>query len=203
MRERVAARPPDRRGGHARRRRRAPAAAPSPRPSPARGRPTRRTARRTGRRPRQAVDHRARDPPIRQDSTSACASPPSERSCALVSSPSAAAATRSSAEALLGGEVDRGRAPAEVPVHDVRPLGAAELLAGLAEQVDDVAVAGEARPHAARDVVDHAEHADHRRGEDRPVAGLVVEAHVAAGDRDAELARSRRRARARPRGTAT
>ena len=45
----------------------------------------------------------------------------------------------------------------------------------------------EAGRRTARDVVDHAEHRDHRRRQDRGLAGLVVEADVAAGDRDAEL----------------
>ena len=89
-------------------------------------------------------------------------------------------------EALLGGQVDRGRPPTQVPVRDVRPLAAAELLAGLPQQDDHVAVAVEPRPHPPRDVLDHAEHAHHRRRQDRAVAGLVVEADVAAGDGDAQ-----------------
>ena len=98
-------------------------------------------------------------PPIRHDSTNACARPPSERSCALVSSPSAGRGGEQPREALLGGQVDRGRPPTQVPVRDVRPLAAAELLAGLPEQDDHVAVAVEPRPHPPRDVLDHAEHA--------------------------------------------
>ena len=53
------------------------------------------------------------------------------------------------------------------------------------------------------DVVDHPEYADHRRRQDRGVAGLVVERHVAAGDRHPQLAGSRRPARGSPRRTAT
>ena len=41
---------------------------------------------------------------------------------------------------LLGGQVDPRRPPAEVAVHDVRPLRAGQLVAGLAEQEDLVAV---------------------------------------------------------------
>ena len=50
-----------------------------------------------------------------------------------------------------------------------------------------------ARPRRSRrtaydgDVLHHAEHGDHRGGQDRRLAGLVVEADVPAGDRDAEL----------------
>jgi len=72
-------------------------------------------------------------------------------------------------------------------VHHARPLGAGELLTGRAEQEDLLAACLEAGRRALRDVVDHAEHGDDRRRQDRGLAGLVVEAHVAAGDRDAEL----------------
>lgn len=41
-------------------------------------------------------------------------------------------------ERLLGGEVDDGRLPAEVPVQRVRPLATVELVAGLAEEQDDL-----------------------------------------------------------------
>ena len=65
-------------------------------------------------------------------STSAWASPPSERSCAEVTRPTAS--TQQLGEHLLGREVDLRRQPAEVAVDDVRPLRAGQLLAGLAEQ---------------------------------------------------------------------
>ena len=69
---------------------------------------------------------------------------------------------------------------------DVRPLRPGELLAGLAEVQHQLAGPGEARGRALGDVVDDAEHRDHRGGQDRGLAGLVVEADVAAGHRDAE-----------------
>ena len=86
----------------------------------------------------------------------------------------------------LGGEVGLRRKAAEVTVHDVRPLRAAELVAGLAEQQQDLAVAGRHR-RAPGDVVDDPEHADDRCRVDGRVGGLVVEADVAAGDGHAHL----------------
>ena len=91
------------------------------------------------------------------------------------------------AQRALGSEVDLRREAAEVVVLDVGPLRAGELLAGLPEQQHPVAGGREARGGARGDVLDHAEHRDDRRRQDRGLAGLVVEADVAAGDRDAEL----------------
>ena len=87
----------------------------------------------------------------------------------------------------LGSEVDLRRQTAEVAVHDVRPLRAGELVAGLAEQEDLLALGDEAGRDALGDVLDDPEHGDDRRGQDGRLAGLVVEADVAAGHRDAEL----------------
>ena len=106
-------------------------------------------------------------------------------------------------ELLLGGQVDPRRQAAEVAVHDVGPLRAGELLAGRAEQVDLLALRDEAGRRTPGDVVDHAEHRHHRGRQDRRLAGLVVEADVAAGDQDAERLGSRRRAHGWPRRTAT
>ena len=72
-------------------------------------------------------------------------------------------------------------------VHDAGPGGAVELERCGAEQVHVVARVLPPRRHPARDVVDRAEHRDHRRRVDRHVAGLVVEADVAARHRDAEF----------------
>ena len=102
-------------------------------------------------------------------------------------SPSCAAAASSAPERLLALEVDGGRHPAQVAVHDAGPGRAVELEGCGAEQVDVVALVLPARRHAARHVVDGAEHGDHRGRVDRHVAGLVVEADVAAGHRDPEL----------------
>ena len=91
-------------------------------------------------------------------------------------------------ERLLGGEVDRRREAAEVAVHDARPGGAAEL--GRGSPSSSTVSPSARQPAGTRraDVVVHAQHADHRRRVDRDVAGLVVEADVAAGDRQAQLA---------------
>ena len=127
--------------------------------------------------------------PWRSDASArAMARPPSDRSCAASTRPSREALTRISAELPLPVEVDRRRQAAEVLVLDVGPLRAAELVGGGAEQVDHLAGRLPARGRAAGDVVHDAEHADDGRRVDRDVAGLVVERHVAAGDRDAELA---------------
>ncbi len=80
----------------------------------------------------------------------------------------------------------RGHA-AEVAVDDIGPRRAVELLGGGAEQVDRLAGVLPARRGGTGDVVEHAEHADHRGRVDGDAAGLVVQRHVAAGDGDAEL----------------
>ena len=125
--------------------------------------------------------------PASADSTTACASPPSDRSWAADTSPSRDAATEHVGEQLLAGQVDRGRQPAEMVGGDLRPDRAVELVAGVAEQDQRLAGFGaQAGRDAAGDVVDHAQHADHRGGQDRRRSGLVVEADVAAGDRNAQ-----------------
>jgi hypothetical protein len=91
-------------------------------------------------------------------------------------------------ERPLGGQVDGGRAAAEVAVHHRRPGGPAELRPGGAQQQDGLAAGPPAGGDAGADVVVHAQDADDRRRVDRDVAGLVVEADVAAGDRQAEVA---------------
>ena len=120
-------------------------------------------------------------------STSAWPTPPSLHVVRGAEHAVARAGHEDLAEQSLALQVDDGRQPAEVAVHVVRPLAAGELVAGVAQQVDQLAVELPADRRAPLDVVDHAEHADHRRRQDRRVAGLVVEGDVAAGDRDAEL----------------
>ena len=90
-------------------------------------------------------------------------------------------------EAALGREIDRRGAAAEVAVDRAGPGRAGELGRGDPEKVDVLAGILPARRDAAGDVVDDAEHTDDRRREDGGVAGLVVEADVAAGHGDAEL----------------
>ena len=82
-----------------------------------------------------------------------------------------------------------GRPPRK-PCVDVGPFGAAELVPGVTQQVElrrtsPVSAIPGVRPVC--DVVDDAQHADYRGGQDRDGAGLVVEAHIAAGHRDAQL----------------
>ncbi len=91
-------------------------------------------------------------------------------------------------EQLLRGEVDHGRLPAQVPMRHPRPLGPAELRAGLAEQQQRVTVIGEADRDATRHIVEEAQDTDHRSRVDRHRSGLVVEGYVTAGHRQAELA---------------
>ena len=73
---------------------------------------------------------------------------------------------------------------------DVLPDGAAEFVAGLAEEHQHIGVLviDHAVAHGMRDIVDDTEHADHRRGQNRGLARLVVERDVAAGDGDIQLA---------------
>ena len=48
-------------------------------------------------------------------------------------------------------------------MNDVRPGGPRQFVTGLTEQVDDVLGRDEAFRSSTRDIVDHAEHSDHRR----------------------------------------
>ena len=85
-------------------------------------------------------------------------------------------------------EVDLRRHTAEMVVSDLRPDGAVELVARLAEQDERLAGFGtEVGREATMHVVDHAEHTDDRRGQDRRRPRLVVETDVAARDRNPEL----------------
>ena len=129
---------------------------------------TRRRGRRTRRPPATSATETETPTPWRKEaSASACARPPSDRSWALVTTAVARRLGQQRAQRLLGREVDLRRAAAEVAVHDVRPLRAGELVAGLAEQEDPLAGGTEAAGRPAADVVEHAEHADHRRRQDR------------------------------------
>ena len=86
----------------------------------------------------------------------------------------------------LSTKVNLGRQAAKVPVHHVRPLTARELIARLTKLEDDVAFAPCNRG-ALRNIFDHAEHTDDGRRQNRGATGLVVERHIAAGDRDIEF----------------
>ena len=75
---------------------------------------------------------------------------------------------------------------------------------GVAEQDQRFAGLGaESGRNAAGDIVDDTQDADDRRWQDRGRARLVVEADVAAGDRNAECPHSHRPDRGPPRRTAT
>ena len=84
-------------------------------------------------------------------------------------------------EPALAVDVQRRRTAGDHPEDGIRELRATELWERLAEQVDDRSLA-EAMAHGEPVILDQTEHADHGRRPDRRVAGLVVEAHVAAGD---------------------
>ena len=85
-------------------------------------------------------------------------------------------------------EIHLRRGATEVPVvHGIRPDRSRQLLPGGSQQPDPVSGLREARPQPLGHVVDHAEHADGRGGQDRGAAGLVVEGDVPSRDRDAEF----------------
>ena len=127
------------------------------------------------------------DRPRRQDSASAMARPPSDRSCAADSRPSAAAATSRPARARSAARSDAGGRPPRCPcrtcAHADPPNSARSGRAARAR--GPRRWGSRSRAAGAR-----------RRGRRGPrstgvgwigdVAGLVVEADVAAGDRDAE-----------------
>lgn len=71
---------------------------------------------------------------------------------------------------------------------DLRPDRAVELVAGVTEQIQRLPrlVAEPGRKPAAH-IVEDPENTHHRRRQDGCGTGLVVEADVAAGDRDAQL----------------
>ena len=167
-------------------------------PRRARGPRTRRTARRTGRRPREArCGNRFRRParPRRRPGPGRPRTGRARRRPARRATPT----SQHLGEQLLAREVDLRRHAAEVAGGDLRPDRAVELVAGVAEQDQRLAGLGaEAGRDAPVHVVDDAEHADHRGRQDRGRPGLVVEADVAAGDRDAQLPHSHRRGRGRP-----
>ena len=87
----------------------------------------------------------------------------------------------------LAFQVDRRRVAAQMVGGHLRPDRAVELVAGVTEQDQRLPrLVAQLGGNAAGDVVDHAEDADHRGGQDRGGPGLVVETDVAPGDRDAQ-----------------
>ena len=87
---------------------------------------------------------------------------------------------------LLRFQIDVGRHAGDHALHHLQVLAAAELMARLAEQHDRVAAAFESAPkHLAR-ILDQADDAENRRRINRLPVGLVVQADVAAGNRDIE-----------------
>ena len=164
-----AARAPARRGGR-----------------PARGRRSRRTARRTGRRPPAARRRRR----ARAAGTTRPAPAPARRRrgrARCVSRPRRPACTEHRGEPLLVGEVDLGRATAEVVVHDVGPGGAGQLVAGVARAAAPRRPRRRSRPASAAGTSSMTPITPTTGvGQDRRRARLVVEADVATGHRRAE-----------------
>ena len=133
---------------------------------------------------------RAPRPPARQHSASATASPPSATSWAERSAPArtpwrtAAWSVRSSPRSACGQLAERRLAA------QLRELGAGgrgRPRAGR-DDGDDVALLREAEAARALGLRQLADQPDDRGREDRAGAGLVVERHVAADDRDRERA---------------
>ena len=98
------------------------------------------------------------------------------------------------AEFAFSFRLELRRQTAQVAVCDIRPGRTAEVLFCFAQQVDCVAGTREARRGCAGDVVENAHDADNRGGQDRGVARLVVQRHVAAGDGNAKSLASLREA---------
>ena len=140
---------------------------------------------------RQVAGQRDREPgPRRRSRTRRArrASPPSPQSCAEREQIGPGGLDQQPVERALAVEVERRRPPATTPSIDLGELRPAELGEGLAEQVDRARPSANAVPDGEPVVLEQPEHPDHRRRPDRRVAGLVVEAHVAAGDRRLERA---------------
>ena len=90
---------------------------------------------------------------------------------------------------LLAREVESGRSTRDVAVLDLEVFRASEVVVAGADQEDEIAVLPETSAEALAVVVEHPDHADHRRRIDRRLAArVVVQAHVAAHDREVESA---------------
>ena len=89
-------------------------------------------------------------------------------------------------ERLLGVQVGERRQAAEMTVYGLRPGRTPKFFLGLTQQQDAVPRLREAHRDALAHIVDDAQDAHLRGGQDIASAGLVVEAHVAAGHRHAE-----------------
>ena len=121
-------------------------------------------------------------------SASVTARPPSEQSCADSMQPSRISLTISFCSAASRSRSSAGGAPGDQVVHRRQVLAAAELSSIIAQQHDRRADRLEDSRRRLRRVVEQADHAEHRRREDRAALGFVVEADVAAGDRHVERA---------------
>ena len=125
--------------------------------------------------------------PVSAASTTAWISPPSDRSCAADTSPSRDAAASTSASSFSRARSTFGGTPprwSAVTCAQIDPSNSSRV------SPSRISVSPGSVPKTGRDapfhVVDHTEHADDRGRQDRRGPGLVVEADVAAGDRNAK-----------------
>ena len=121
-------------------------------------------------------------------SAMATARPPPLTSWADLSSRSAAARWSSFWRRRLAPEVERRRPVVRRRTGQALVGRAGHPGTGLAEQHDEVALVAELRANEHVDVVDEPQHADLGGGRDPTEWRFVVQADVAAGDRDAQRA---------------
>src|SRR5262245_58179226 len=91
----------------------------------------------------------------------------------------------------LTAQIERRRNATDETVHHLQVLTPAELVARFPEQYHQIALSSKGATDHGTSVLDYTDYANYRRRQDSTSVGLVVEAHIAAGDRDVE--RSTRR----------
>ena len=124
--------------------------------------------------------------PSRHDSAIAIAMPPSAQSCAECSRPAAIASRMKPCTRRSRSISRRGGTPALTPCSHPLVLAATELGIDRPDQRYQVALIAKPCGAAPLHVIDDAHHADDHGRIDPGATGVVVQAHVAAHDRDVE-----------------
>ena len=122
----------------------------------------------------------------KQHSASVTARPPSETSCADSIEALGDERGQELLHRALAREIDARRHAAHQPVHGLEVFAAAQLAALLTHQDHGAPFAAEAAIDDGRGVVEETDDADDGRRQNGAPVGLIVQADVAAGDRNLE-----------------